>query len=176
MSYTDTLFWIYTRSPIRTRWLPTKTFCPSEQPAPISAPPRKCGTQCQMRLLAPMRAPSSTMADGWWSSRPVQRQGMRASRAGAVDGGQQGQRLQAFAAVGFGSQSPRERIDDIVVVQLVPETVDRRGFVIGFADLVVIRMRFGKLPFVDAVGPQRRPRGTVPFSPRMVMEPSRFCG
>ena len=33
----------------------------------------------------------------------------------------------------------------------MPETVDRRGFVIGFADLVVIRMRFNELPFVDAV-------------------------
>src|SRR3954469_6447817 len=62
-SYTDTLFWILTLSPMATS-LPTNTFWPNEQPAPMRAPPLMC-TQCQTRQSSPRTAPSSTMAVGW---------------------------------------------------------------------------------------------------------------
>ncbi len=62
-SYTDTLFWILTLSPMATS-LPTYTFWPNEQPAPMRAPALMC-TQCQTRQFSPRTAPSSTMAVGW---------------------------------------------------------------------------------------------------------------
>src|SRR5690606_17259691 len=109
---------------MRTR-LPTKTPWPSEQPSPIAAPPHTW-TQCQMRLPAPMRAPSSTMAVGWMLMGSVQ--GQRHAHAVArrpVDGGQQRQGLQAFAAVGLGFRFAAQGLDDVVVVQRVAEAVDR---------------------------------------------------
>jgi hypothetical protein len=54
-SYTLTLFWMRTWSPI-TAALPTKTFCPSEQSRPMRAPAHTW-TQCQMRVPSPISAP-----------------------------------------------------------------------------------------------------------------------
>src|SRR3546814_3278216 len=51
-SYTETLFWIFTLLPMTTS-LATKTFCPSEQPAPMRAPEQTCA-QCQMRVPSPI--------------------------------------------------------------------------------------------------------------------------
>jgi hypothetical protein len=57
------LFWIFTLFPITTR-LPTKTFCPRTQLAPMRAPPLTW-TQCQIFVPAPICAPSSITAVPW---------------------------------------------------------------------------------------------------------------
>src|SRR3546814_7080892 len=64
-SYTETLFWIFTLLPMTTS-LATKTFCPSEQPAPIRAPEQTCA-QCQLRV--PSRQSTRLTSSHQWASR-----------------------------------------------------------------------------------------------------------
>ncbi|MNT05955.1 hypothetical protein D3C72_1406020 [compost metagenome] len=59
--------------------------------------------------------------------------------------------MQAFASVGLGFAFAAQHADDVVVIQRMAETVDRGGLVVGFADLGVIGLLVGELPFVDAV-------------------------
>src|SRR2546423_14585708 len=62
-SYTETLFWILTLSPITTSRA-TKTFWPSEQPRPMRAPDMTW-LPCQILVPSPTDAPESTLADSW---------------------------------------------------------------------------------------------------------------
>ena len=68
-----------------------------------------------------------------------------------VGGVNQLQRFQAFSPVdnrlGFAAQ----HIDNIPIIQRMPETVHRRGFIIGSFDLFVVIALVGKIPFLNFV-------------------------
>ena len=57
------MFWILTPSPMTTVGA-TYTFWPSTQSLPMRAPDETC-EKCQMRVPAPMTAPSSMTAVSW---------------------------------------------------------------------------------------------------------------
>src|SRR5690606_35591149 len=98
--------------------LPTKTFCPREQPCPIRAPPQTW-TKCQTRVPSPKMAPSSTMALGWIVTAMSVLQRQRNPPAVArrqISGNQDFQGFEPFPTVGFRFGLTTQYLDDIFVV------------------------------------------------------------
>src|SRR5580704_8134205 len=58
---------------------------------------------------------------------------------------------QAFAAVGLRLTLPAQCLDHILVIERMPEAVDRSGRVIGRADILVLRAGIGELPLLYLV-------------------------
>src|SRR4051812_36282370 len=100
--YTDTLFWIRTRSPMIAP-PSTKTFLPRLQSRPMCAPARTCAW-CQIVVPSPICAPSSTNADSC-ATEPV----TRSVRALALVQRRAGIRLHDFELV-------LDPVEDLLVI------------------------------------------------------------
>src|SRR6188472_2717063 len=68
-----------------------------------------------------------------------------------VGGDEELQRVEAFPPVGVGLGLAAERLDHVVVVERMPEAVDRRGLVARLVHLGVVRIGVGEAPVLDLV-------------------------
>src|SRR4029078_7023809 len=81
---------------------------------------------------------------------PGQPTGSRVARR-KIDGDEYLERLESFPPISLRKGFPSQGADDVVIVQWVAESVDRRGLIARLLDQLVVRIRLGKLPLLELV-------------------------